>query len=538
MGKLRQFPIIGGAYADDALPFAHQETINYLPVSAERNGARFPAKLAMVPGMRVKAGIGTGPIRGMRDVEGTLYVVSGVRLYEMRPDGTSIDRSVGPSGETVLIPGTGLVRMTHNQVVGGNQVVIATGSSGYVYTDEGAVAAGQPEYPVGEEPPIEDPAPEPGETFIGPAWVPLSNTVGINGGYADDGEYEIPQPAVLGSDVVVDGDFTDPDSADGWRNKDGTALGDEWEVTDGALHFLGGRGAAYYYDGWLSLPIMPLPRYSVEVTAKLQTDAGVRARLGVAWGIATAGTVPKYFDASTAAEYLTQDTVTHTYEPAITRANAWGSSAYAIYNFLPVVEFVTESGEVGHGSVDDVTMTITEVAAPSSAVTVDHLDFDTGLAGWTLYSDPTGNPYAPTVTESGGEVSSTGVSEYFQEIHLICDDDLTADFEIGRYFGVQGEVWCDDPTLVGVNTGNKITAGGVTFGYALKRPDGSYSLQYGGMLERGDWTQRQVWMRMDSDSTSIPVGWSIHLCVMLAASPGYTAKVRYLAVSKTDAVID
>lgn len=122
---LRPFPIVGGSYTDDALPWAHQDTVNYLPVKAERPGTRSPAKLAMVPGMRVFADIGDGPYRGSRDVEGKRFVVSGTKLYQVAVSGVAT--------ELGMIPGTGRVCMTHNQITGGNQVVIGNGSSGYAY---------------------------------------------------------------------------------------------------------------------------------------------------------------------------------------------------------------------------------------------------------------------------------------------------------------------------------------------------------------------------------------------------------------------
>lgn len=122
---LRPFPIVGGAYTDDSLPWSHQETVNYLPVVAEKPGTRSPSKLAMVPGMRVFADIGTGPYRGSRDVEGKRFVVSGTKLYQVAVDGVAT--------ELGTVPGTGRVCMTHNQITGGNQVVVGNGSSGYVW---------------------------------------------------------------------------------------------------------------------------------------------------------------------------------------------------------------------------------------------------------------------------------------------------------------------------------------------------------------------------------------------------------------------
>ena len=58
------------------------------------------------------------------------------------------------------------------------------------------------------------------------------------------------------------------------------------------------------------------------------------------------------------------------------------------------------------------------------------------------------------------------------------------------------------------------------------------------MAERGDWTPREVWMRMQSEAASLPPGWTIHALVTLCASPGFTTKVRNLWCKVTDEVID
>lgn len=125
MGRLQPFPIVGGAYTDDAKSWANQDTVNYLPVRSEREGTKTAAKLEQAPGLRPFLKLGDGPIRGGRDVEGKGFVVSGTSLYRIAGDGVA--QAVG------TIPGTGPVTITHNQVTGGNQVVIGNGISGYVY---------------------------------------------------------------------------------------------------------------------------------------------------------------------------------------------------------------------------------------------------------------------------------------------------------------------------------------------------------------------------------------------------------------------
>lgn len=124
MSRFRPFPIVGGSYTDDALPWAHQDTLNYLPVMAEKQGTRAPSKLEMRPALDLFVDCG-GVHRGSRDVEGKLFVVAGNSLVQVMPNGT-----IDMKGN---IPGTGLVSMTHNQIAGGNELVVGNGSSGYVY---------------------------------------------------------------------------------------------------------------------------------------------------------------------------------------------------------------------------------------------------------------------------------------------------------------------------------------------------------------------------------------------------------------------
>lgn len=126
MANWQPLPIMGGAYADDALPWSAQDTVNYLLVPAEREGTRSPAKLTGAPGLVEYADLGTGlPVRGAYDVEGQLLAVSDRTLFRVGTDGTPT--SIG------TIPGTGRVVMAHNQITGGHEVAIANGLSGYVY---------------------------------------------------------------------------------------------------------------------------------------------------------------------------------------------------------------------------------------------------------------------------------------------------------------------------------------------------------------------------------------------------------------------
>lgn len=120
-----QFQFIDGSYNDETRPLSVQDTVNWIPEVASQAGARSSIILRSPPGLAPFALLPTFPIRGMRNVEGKLMVVSGTRLYRVLQDGTYTD-----IGE---IPGVGVVSMSHNQVTGGNQLIIVNGISGFVY---------------------------------------------------------------------------------------------------------------------------------------------------------------------------------------------------------------------------------------------------------------------------------------------------------------------------------------------------------------------------------------------------------------------
>lgn len=126
MPRWRPFPIVGGAYSDDTRPWSVQDTVNYLPVSAERGGTRSQSFLKSAPGFTAFCDLGTGlPIRGAHNAEGLFLVVSGDSLFSVSPKGVATNLGT--------IPGVGHVSMAHNQITGGNQIAIANGLGGYVY---------------------------------------------------------------------------------------------------------------------------------------------------------------------------------------------------------------------------------------------------------------------------------------------------------------------------------------------------------------------------------------------------------------------
>jgi len=117
--------LINGFYTDDSRPWSVQDTVNWLPEAAEAPGTRTPWKLAPAPGLRPFLDLGNGPIRGLVDVEGALFGVSGNRLYEVTKKSTVTARGV--------IPGVQRVGMAYNQITGGNQLLVTNGQSGYVW---------------------------------------------------------------------------------------------------------------------------------------------------------------------------------------------------------------------------------------------------------------------------------------------------------------------------------------------------------------------------------------------------------------------
>lgn len=122
--------LIGGFYTDDAFPWSAQDTVNWIPELAERQGTRTPAKLRGAPGLRLFGAAGEGPIRGAHDVEGTLFVVSRNTLYQISTTGAATARGT--------IPGVGRVAMAHNQHGGGYELLVVNGDAGYVWDTSAA----------------------------------------------------------------------------------------------------------------------------------------------------------------------------------------------------------------------------------------------------------------------------------------------------------------------------------------------------------------------------------------------------------------
>lgn len=132
MSRLKPFPIAGGSYKDDTLPWSAQDTVNWIPVNAEAEGTTSPVMLRGVPGYTSVVAVAQAaglPVRGGYDADGFCVVVIGQTLYQF--DGTTTT-SLG------TVPGVQRVSFAHNQVAGGVQIAIANGTGGYVYDTSSA----------------------------------------------------------------------------------------------------------------------------------------------------------------------------------------------------------------------------------------------------------------------------------------------------------------------------------------------------------------------------------------------------------------
>ncbi len=119
--------MLGGYYADEALPWSAQDVCNWLPTNAEVPGTQTPGMLKTPPGLKPAARLNDPGtiVRGTYNAEGKFFAVIDDKLYQLSNNFILI-----PLG---TVPGTGRVRFAHNQILNGNEVVVVNGNSGYVY---------------------------------------------------------------------------------------------------------------------------------------------------------------------------------------------------------------------------------------------------------------------------------------------------------------------------------------------------------------------------------------------------------------------
>jgi Phage stabilisation protein len=143
--RLAPVDLIGGFNEDDAKTWASLDPVNWIPEMAEGLN-RTRIKLADAPGLRALLTLGVEPGRGLRNVQGRLFAVTGNVLYEVKPNFTFVNRGT--------IPGVGRVGMQHNQRGAGNELLITNGSAGYVFDTalNTLVKITDPGYPGGHSP--------------------------------------------------------------------------------------------------------------------------------------------------------------------------------------------------------------------------------------------------------------------------------------------------------------------------------------------------------------------------------------------------
>jgi hypothetical protein len=117
-----QIPFATESYKHRSLPISAQRCVNAY-AEKEPQGAKTQIAVLGMPGLTLFATVGSGPIRGMHLMGGTLFVVSGMFLYQVNPNGTS----------TLLggqVTGTNVVSMADN----GTQVIIVNGVNGWIWS--------------------------------------------------------------------------------------------------------------------------------------------------------------------------------------------------------------------------------------------------------------------------------------------------------------------------------------------------------------------------------------------------------------------
>lgn len=113
-------PILGSSYVARSVNAADSRMVNLFPEIIPEGGKE-PAFLNRAPGLRLLATLGTGPVRGLWQFNNHAYVVSGVEVYRVDTDWTSV--LIG------TVSGIGPVSMSDN----GTQLFIACNGPSYIY---------------------------------------------------------------------------------------------------------------------------------------------------------------------------------------------------------------------------------------------------------------------------------------------------------------------------------------------------------------------------------------------------------------------
>jgi hypothetical protein len=117
-------PILGASYVARSVNAADNRMVNLFPELVPEGGKE-PAFLSRCPGLRRIATIGSGPIRGLWQTKGIMYVVSGNTFYRVETYGRTRYRGVIIG----TVTGSGPVSMSDN----GTQIFIACNPDGFIY---------------------------------------------------------------------------------------------------------------------------------------------------------------------------------------------------------------------------------------------------------------------------------------------------------------------------------------------------------------------------------------------------------------------
>ncbi len=113
-------PILGASYVARSVNAADSRMVNLYPEIVPEGGKE-AAFLSRAPGLRVLASIGPGPIRGLWQLGGFGYVVSGNNFYQFAPNYAAIFKG--------FVSGAGPVSFADNGV----QIFIACNGPSYIY---------------------------------------------------------------------------------------------------------------------------------------------------------------------------------------------------------------------------------------------------------------------------------------------------------------------------------------------------------------------------------------------------------------------
>jgi hypothetical protein len=129
-----RIPIASKSYTSRSRALSAERVVNMYP-QIQPDGAKSPVALFSTPGLTSFSTVGTGPIRGLHVMDGTLYVVSGTSIYK-----------VGVGGSATLlgtIVGTAPVYMVNN----GAQILCVIDPYAYVVTSTTVTQVADTDFP-------------------------------------------------------------------------------------------------------------------------------------------------------------------------------------------------------------------------------------------------------------------------------------------------------------------------------------------------------------------------------------------------------